>query len=414
MIECNVCLEDKPESEFHNLTIGVSGQEPYWSCLIDDACKSCLDPNDIKVLYRSKSITYEILNQSKYIKTRQINWSEKVLDVSFNDLLSNSEATEIVNESGVNCIQNKQANDRHKALRKNLKFKEELGLIPEPLTLPTTLTNTSGQFFHLKSTIERYVRLSKKGKYNVSNTHQVPLQRLIELAGKDYVAFNEKDKVYFLTNTEEGNTACRKCGEIKSFDQFRSNKYNPKRKRITANWGKDDSFSDSSICGSTGIRMAYMCHECESIKAANRYSTLSPEEKQKFLDDGRQWARNNRDKVRQYRKTPKARVSRNIRRRLKDFMKSKDHNFNKDIGCTKKELVGHLESLFKPGMNWENYGSGEDGDHKGSWHIDHIIPISKFTGKSPNHFTNLQPMWALENMQKSNKISHQTVLNLIS
>ena len=61
-----------------------------------------------------------------------------------------------------------------------------------------------------------------------------------------------------------------------------------------------------------------------------------------------------------------------------NFMKSKDHNFNKDIGCTKKELVGHLESLFKPGMNWENYGSGEDGDHKGSWHIDHIIQETPF------------------------------------
>ena len=84
MIECNVCLEDKPESEFHNLTIGVSGHEPYWSCLIDDACKSCLDPNDIRIYSRrntgiNASITYEMLNQPKYIKTRQINWSEKVL-----------------------------------------------------------------------------------------------------------------------------------------------------------------------------------------------------------------------------------------------------------------------------------------------------------------------------------------------
>ena len=65
MIECNVCLKDKPESEFHKLTMGLDGQEPYWSCLIDDACKSCLDLNDIKVTLGP----YEILNQSKYIKT---------------------------------------------------------------------------------------------------------------------------------------------------------------------------------------------------------------------------------------------------------------------------------------------------------------------------------------------------------
>ena len=421
MIECNVCLEDKPESEFHNLTIGVSGHEPYWSCLIDDACKSCLDPNDIKVLFKPKLITYEILNQSKYIKTRQINWTEKVLGVSFNDLLSSPEAIEIINESGVNQIHCKNKADSVKSLRKNLKVKEKLGLIPEPLKIPATLTGTSSRFdsrcnfFHLKGTIERYIHLSKRGKYHKSNTHQVLPQRLIELAEEDYVVFDQdNDATYFLTNTEEGNTVCRKCGEIKNFDQFRSHKYNPKRKRIGSNWGKDDSFSDTSVCGSTGIRMAFMCYKCESIKGADRYKNFSPEEKQKHRDDVKQWKRNNRDKLKEYKKTPEARVARNLRRRLKGFLKSKDHNFNKDIGCTRKELVQHLESLFNPGMNWENYGSGENGDHKDSWHIDHIIPISKFTGKSPNHFTNLQPMWGLENIQKSNKISHQTVLNLIS
>lgn len=384
MIECNVCLEDKAEAEFYNITIGLDGEEPYGSCLIDEVCKSCLDSDDIRIYTKpnvgvNSLITYEILNQSKYIKTRQINWSEKVLDVSFNDILSNSEALNIVNESGVNCIQNKSAADAYKALRKNLEFKEKLGLIPGPLRLPVTLTGARSEFFHLKSTIERYVSLSKKGKYTRSKLYKIPFQRLVELAKEDYVAFDKKGNVCFLTNKEEGNTVCRKCGNIKLFKEF-------------VYTGKDKSI------------LTFQCVKCANQYASNKYNSLSPEEKRNHIDAVKHWRRNNRDKLREYEKTPEARVARNIRKRLSRFIKTKDNNFSKDIGCTRKELIEHLESLLQPGMNWGNYGSGKNGDHKDSWHIDHIIPISKFTGKSPNHFTNLQPMWGILNIKKSNKI----------
>jgi hypothetical protein len=50
-------------------------------------------------------------------------------------------------------------------------------------------------------------------------------------------------------------------------------------------------------------------------------------------------------------------------------------------------------------MSWDNHGE---------WHIDHIIPLS--SAKNENdvytlcHYTNLQPLWAEENLRKSNKI----------
>lgn len=69
------------------------------------------------------------------------------------------------------------------------------------------------------------------------------------------------------------------------------------------------------------------------------------------------------------------------------------------LGCSLKHLKAHLESLFKPGMAWENHGP--------IWHIDHIKPCAKFDLTDPEqqkicfHWTNLQPLFALENLQKA-------------
>lgn len=77
----------------------------------------------------------------------------------------------------------------------------------------------------------------------------------------------------------------------------------------------------------------------------------------------------------------------------------------RDLGCTVLELKKYLESKFKPGMSWSNYGLGID-----KWNIDHILPLSYFDLTNPVqvvkacHFTNLQPLWFLENRAKSDKI----------
>lgn len=68
-------------------------------------------------------------------------------------------------------------------------------------------------------------------------------------------------------------------------------------------------------------------------------------------------------------------------------------------GCTADKLKAHLESLFQEGMTWENYG-------RHGWHIDHIRPVSSFKPEEweqINHYTNLQPLWAEDNLSKSNK-----------
>jgi hypothetical protein len=75
----------------------------------------------------------------------------------------------------------------------------------------------------------------------------------------------------------------------------------------------------------------------------------------------------------------------------------------KDLGCSIEELKIYLESKFQEGMSWDNWSL------KG-WHIDHIKPLASFDLTDRNqliqayHYTNLQPLWAKDNMAKSDKI----------
>jgi Prasinovirus endonuclease VII len=67
------------------------------------------------------------------------------------------------------------------------------------------------------------------------------------------------------------------------------------------------------------------------------------------------------------------------------------------LGCTLYQLRAHIESLFLPGMTWEN---------RHLWHIDHIKPLAKFDLSKESEqrmafrYTNLQPLWAKDNLSK--------------
>lgn len=71
------------------------------------------------------------------------------------------------------------------------------------------------------------------------------------------------------------------------------------------------------------------------------------------------------------------------------------------LGCSIEKFKQHLESLFLPGMSWAN---------RCLWHIDHKRPISSFdltTGagqRAAFHYTNCQPLWAVDNLRKGAKI----------
>jgi len=96
-----------------------------------------------------------------------------------------------------------------------------------------------------------------------------------------------------------------------------------------------------------------------------------------------------------------------VRTRLRSFLRSKGLKKNKGtfdlIGCTPLELRTHLEKQFEPGMTWNNHTNF-------GWHVDHIIPLSSAKTREDIeilcHYTNLQPLWWYENLEKKADINY--------
>lgn len=111
-----------------------------------------------------------------------------------------------------------------------------------------------------------------------------------------------------------------------------------------------------------------------------------------------------RIKSKQARKeNPVANLVNNLRSRIPHALKSKKaRKAGKTIellGCSVQELKVRLEEIFLPGMTWGNYGFY-------GWHVDHIKPCASFDLSKPEqqkicfHFSNLQPLWAVDNIRK--------------
>ena len=94
----------------------------------------------------------------------------------------------------------------------------------------------------------------------------------------------------------------------------------------------------------------------------------------------------------------------NLRIRILDVLRghSKSKPTIKLLGCTIEELWQHFEKKFQRGMTRENHGE---------WHVDHIIPCASFDLTNPEqqakcfHYTNLQPLWASDNLKKGSKLT---------
>ena len=222
-----------------------------------------------------------------------------------------------------------------------------------------------------------------------------------------------KAKGFFILNNMK---ACSKCKVKKDFSEFG---------RLTAS--KDGYRSECKIC----IKQ-YRSEKSEYIiEYRKKYAIKNKENrklyklinKDKIREQDRKYRLENKEKYNQWRLDNKKKINDNANKYQKN-RKSNDSLFklrctitsligncikrqgykktsrtHEILGCSFEDFKIHLENQFTEGMTWINHGE---------WHIDHIYPVSLATDEQHltklNHYTNLQPLWAIDNIKKSNKI----------
>lgn len=123
------------------------------------------------------------------------------------------------------------------------------------------------------------------------------------------------------------------------------------------------------------------------------------------LEKHKEWS--NGYQRRRKQESPQVKIACLIRRRILLALKTANYKSaptEELIGCSFAFFCSHIESLWLPGMTWENHGKGE-----GKWHIDHIRPCASFDLQLPSqqkacfNFSNTQPLWELDNYKKGSK-----------
>lgn len=148
----------------------------------------------------------------------------------------------------------------------------------------------------------------------------------------------------------------------------------------------------------------------------NNSQTIQAQKKQYYENNKQrisEYHKQSKDHRNAYLKTrsqndPLFRTIRSLRAWIHDVLKNKkETKTNQLIGCNSKDLKLWIEFLFSKEMSWSNYGT--------YWHIDHVIPISFFDIENKDeqktcfHWTNLRPLEARMNLQKSNKVCLQDI-----
>ena len=159
-----------------------------------------------------------------------------------------------------------------------------------------------------------------------------------------------------------------------------------------------------------GKQKPYECKACLNARERDRRSG-NPEEYNKKKRESYQVRKNKINETRRKNlqrrrdEEPRYKVMMAIHVRLYDAVKHqrgvKSAKTLELLGCTVEQLHTFLEAEFTDGMTWENYGE---------WHIDHIRPCASFNLEDPEeqkkcfHWTNLQPLWAKDNLAKSDRL----------
>ena len=195
---------------------------------------------------------------------------------------------------------------------------------------------------------------------------------------------------------------CSVCGIEKSLENFSKDKSRRFGVRSVCKKCISISSKEYLIKNPNKIKIARRLHRINNkakLKIIHRNYYLKNKEKRDIY-------RRNYERLK-YKKNSQFRLNNNISGGIRLSLKNgKDGKHWEDlVGYTLNKLKKHLQKLFQPSMTWDNYG-------KSGWVIDHKIPKTAFNFTSFEHqdfkrcwaLKNLQPMWALENIIKSDKL----------
>lgn len=171
-----------------------------------------------------------------------------------------------------------------------------------------------------------------------------------------------------------------------------------------------DTFAICSGCSEEKQRINFanrtnICKLCRNIREKEKRD----ENREEYNAKSRDWRAGNKDLINAKKREreqarrdvdPIYRLRHNLSTRLYMAVSKKVGKTFELVGCSRDELVSHLESKFTKGMMWDNYGT---------WHVDHIKPCCSFNLEDPEeqkkcfHWKNLQPLWARDNTSKGGK-----------
>jgi hypothetical protein len=204
---------------------------------------------------------------------------------------------------------------------------------------------------------------------------------------------------------------CTKCGVEKKLGEFNKKKD-----------GKFGVYSHCKNCKSNTDKKYYIKNKTKILISTKQYREKHSD---KIRIEQKIYRKANKNEIKlykqKYKKKNKSKIYKwhknklktdinyrlidRLRHRLYDALcgKIKNGSAIKDLGCSIPELKLYLESKFQMGMTWDNWS--RDG-----WHIDHIKPLSSFDLTDRKqfleavHYTNLQPLWAKDNLSKGNRL----------
>jgi len=207
---------------------------------------------------------------------------------------------------------------------------------------------------------------------------------------------------------------CTKCKNSKSFENFYKGKlYKDGYRNVCKQCSK--LYEEANKEARKEYLKNYKEVNKESLKIKNK--KYREENYNKII----KWNEENKDYFKKYRQDNKVNIKNYIKKRIDNepvfrfkynirslisnsFKRSKK-NFKKPnkteviLGCKIEEIIIYISKNFTEGMNLENHGE---------WHIDHIMPLATAKTKEEilllNHYTNLQPLWAKDNLSKGSKI----------